>query len=91
MVVDAQSCVASKLNAEPVTSILDGVTVGTTGRPDAHDLMVAEADKRIQKQVEEAAVQAWVTHMCIKLHVMDWIAVQQEDPTQNCDRVDFLK
>ena len=36
--------------------------------------------KRIHKQVEETAVQAWANHMCINLHVLDWVAVQQEDP-----------
>ena len=80
MVVDALSCVASKLNAEAVKSILDGVTVGATGRAYAHDLMEAEANKRIHKQVEETAVQAWASHMHINLHVTDWVAVQQEDP-----------
>ena len=42
--------------------------------------MVAEADKRIHKQVEGTAVQAWATHMCMNLHVTDWVAAQQEDP-----------
>ena len=45
-VADALSHVASKLNAETVKSILDGVTIGTAGRADAHDPMVAEADKK---------------------------------------------
>ena len=48
-VVDTLSHVASKLNAEAVKSILDRVTVGTIGRADAHDLVVAEANKRIHK------------------------------------------
>ena len=77
---DALSCVASKLNAEAVKSILNGVTIGTKGRADAHDPVVAEADKRIHKQGEETAIQAWATHMCVNLHVMDWVVVQQEDP-----------
>ena len=54
--------------------------VGTIGRADAHDLAVAEADERIHKQVEETAVQAQATHICVNLHVMDWVAAQQEDP-----------
>ena len=58
-VADALCHVASKLNAEAVNSILDGVTIGTTGRVNAHDPVVAEADKRIHKQVEETAVQVW--------------------------------
>ena len=77
---DALSHVVLKLNAEAVKSILDGVTVGTAGRADAHDPMVAKADKRIHQQVEETAVQGHATHMHVNLHVMDWVAVQQEDP-----------
>ena len=43
-----------KLDVEEVVkSILDGVTKGTAGRPDANDLVVAEADERIHEQVEE--------------------------------------
>ena len=78
-VADPLSCVASRLNAEAVKSILDGVTFGTTGRANAHDRMVAEADKRIHQQVEESTVQGCVAHMHVNLHVMDWVAVQQED------------
>ena len=40
-VADVLSHVASKLNAEAVKSILDGVTVGTVGRADAHDPVMA--------------------------------------------------
>ena len=79
-VVDALSHVVSKLNTEAVKSILDGVTIGTAGRANAHDLMVAEANERIHKQVEESVVQAWATHMHVNLHVTDWAAAQQEDP-----------
>ena len=78
--MDALSHVASNLNAEAIKSILDGVTVGTTGRADAHDRMVAKADKRIHRQVEETAVQAWATHMHLNLHVVDCVAAQQDDP-----------
>ena len=55
-VADALSHVTSKLNAEAVKSILDRVTIGTAGRADAHDPVVAEADERIHKPVEETAV-----------------------------------
>ena len=55
----------SKLNAEAVKFILDGVTVGTTGRASAHDLMVAEANKRKHKLVEETTVQAQAAHTCM--------------------------
>ena len=51
VVADALSHVTSKLNTEAVKCILDGVTIGTMGRADAHDPMVAEADERIHKQV----------------------------------------
>ena len=74
------SCVVTKLNAEAVKSILDSVTVGTTGKADAHDPTVAEPDERIHKQVEETAVQAWAAHTCISLHVTDWVGAQQDDP-----------
>ena len=53
-VPDALSCVTLKLNAEAVMSILDGVTIGTTGRADP---VVAKADERIHQKVEETAVQ----------------------------------
>ena len=79
-VADALSHVTSKLDTEVVKSILEGVTVGTIGRAESNDLAVAESDERIHKQVEETAVQAWATHMCVNLHVMDWVAAQQEDP-----------
>ena len=61
-------------------SILDGVTIGTAGRANAHDPMVAETDKRIHHQVNETAVQGHATHMCVNLHVMHWVVAQQEDP-----------
>ena len=48
-VADALSHVTSKLDAEVVKSILDGVTIGTIGRADTHDLAVAEANERILK------------------------------------------
>ena len=79
-VADGLSLVASKLDAAVVKSILDGVTIGTIGRADAHDMAVAEANKRIHKQVEESAVKERVIHTHVTLHVIDWIAAQQEDP-----------
>ena len=63
-----------------VKSILDGVTIGTAGRADAYDLTVAKMDERIHQQVQGNAVQGCATHMHVNLHVMDWVAVQQEDP-----------
>ena len=48
-------------------STLDGVTVGTTERADAHDLVVAKADKEIHKPVQETVIPAQAA--CIDLHV----------------------
>ena len=60
--------------------MLDGVTVGTAGRTDTHDLMVVEANEGVHKQMKETAVQTQAAHMHVNLHVMGWVAVQQEDP-----------
>ena len=79
-VTDALSYVASKLNAEAVKSILDRVTIGTAGRANTYDPMVAKVDERIHQQVEEMAVQGCAAHMHVNLHVMDWVAAQQDDP-----------
>ena len=65
---------------ETVKSILEGVTVGMTERPDAHDPAVAEADEEIQKKVWETVVLARATHMWVILHVADWVTAQQEYP-----------
>ena len=77
---DALSQVTLKLDAETVKSILEGVTVGTMGRADAHDPGVAEADEEQHKQVQETAIQPRVAHTCMNLHVTDCVATQQEDP-----------
>ena len=79
-VADALSWVVWKLRAEAVKSILDGVTIGTAGRANTNDPIVAEVDKRIHQQVKETAVQGCATHTCVNLHVTDWVAVQQQDP-----------
>ena len=42
-----------KLNTEAVKSILDRVTIGTTGRADGHDPTVAVANERVHKQVKK--------------------------------------
>ena len=49
-------------------------------RTDVHGPVVAGANERVHKQVEETAVQAWTTHACVNLHVTDWMAAQQENP-----------
>ena len=75
---DALSQVTSKLNAETVKSILDGVTMGTTKRADVHDPLDTKADEEIHKPVQETAILAQAAH--IGLHVTDWVTTQQEDP-----------
>ena len=77
---DALSQVTSKLDAEIVKSFLDGITMGTIGRADAHNPTVAEADEEIHMQVWETAVQGRATHACVNIHVTNWVASQQEDP-----------
>ena len=79
-VTDALSQVISRLDAEIMKSLLDGITVGTIGRTDTHDPAVVEADEEIHKQVWETVVQARAAHACVNLHVTDWVATQQEDP-----------
>ena len=51
MAADSLSQVTLKLDAETVKSILDGFTMGTMERTDAHDPVVAKADKEIHKPV----------------------------------------
>ena len=58
MATDVPSQVTSKLMAETVKSILDGVTIGTMERADAHGLVVAKADKEIHKPVQETVILA---------------------------------
>ena len=53
---DALSHITSKLDAETMKSILDGVTMETTERPDAHDPVVDKADEEIYKPVQETVV-----------------------------------
>ena len=77
---DALSQVTSRLDMETVKSILDRVTVGSIGRANAHDPLVAETDEKIHKQVQEAAIQARATHTHVNLHVTDWVAAQWENP-----------
>ena len=76
--IDTLSCVTSKLNTETtVKYILDGVTVGTTERADAHDLAVAEAVEEIHKSFQGTVILAQAAH--VDLHVTDWVTPQQED------------
>ena len=53
---DALSQVTSKLDAETVKYILDGITTGTIVSVDAHDPILVEADEEIHNQVRETAV-----------------------------------
>ena len=77
---DALTQVTMRLDVETVKSILNGVTMGSTGRADAHDTVVAEAEEEIHKQVWEADILATATHMCVNLHVTYWVVAQWEDP-----------
>ena len=78
MATDALSQVISKQNAETVKSILDGITVGTTKRADAHYPAVVKVDEEIHKPVQETAILAQAAH--VDLHVTDLVTAQQEDP-----------
>ena len=86
----ALSHVTSKLNAKTVKSLLDRVTIGTTGSTDAHDAVVVEADEGIHKQVKETAVQAQAhSHVCkLACNRLDSCGTRRSH-TQNCDGVDF--
>ena len=53
---DALSQVTLRLDVETVKSILDGVTLGLTGRAEVHDPVVAETGEEIHKCVQEAAI-----------------------------------
>ena len=80
MATDALSWVTSKLDAETVKSILDGVTMGKTKRADAQDPVVAEADEEIHKPIQKTAILATAAQAHVNLHVTDWVTAQQEDP-----------
>ena len=77
---DALSQVTSKLDAEIMKSILDGVTVGTTKRADDQDAVVTRADEEINKPIQETVVLARAAQACVDLHVTDWVTAQVEDP-----------
>ena len=78
--MDALNQVTSKLDAETLKSILDGITMGMTERADAQDLAVAKANEEIHKPVQKTAILARDTHTCVNLHVTDWVTTQQKDP-----------
>ena len=80
MATDALSQVTSKLDAEIMKSILDGITVGMTERLDTQDPVVAEADEEIHKPVQETTVLARAAQTHVDLHMTDWVTAQQEDP-----------
>ena len=74
---DALSQVTSKLDAETMKSILDGVTMRIMDRADTHDPVVAKANEEIHEPVQEAVILAQAA--CIDLHVTDWVTIKQED------------
>ena len=71
---DALSGVTSKLDAETMKSILDGVIMGITQRADTHDPVVAKAEEEILKPVQETVILAGTAH--VDLHVTDWSTAQ---------------
>ena len=77
---DALSQVKSKLDAEIMKSILDGVTMGMTNRADAQDPVVTKADEDIHKPVQETVALTRAAQIHIDLHVTDWVTAQLEDP-----------
>ena len=74
--MDVWSWVTLKLDTWTVKSILDRVTIGKTERVDAYDLVVAEADEEICKQVWETAILARATQACVNLHVTGWVTAK---------------
>ena len=82
------SWITLKLNAETMKSILNGVSVGTTNRADAHDPVVAKADEEIHQPVQETMILAWAAH--IDLHVSDYMNwLTGGSSTQDCNQVDL--
>ena len=67
----ALSWVTSKLDAEILKCILDGVIMGMTDRADTQDPMGAKADEDIHKPVQETAVVVRAAQTCVDLHVTD--------------------
>ena len=80
---DTLGPVTLKLDAETVKSILDGITMGITGRVDAQDPAVAEADEEIHKPVQEIVILARAIQAHVNLHVTDWMTIHQKDPVLN--------
>ena len=60
-------------------TILDRVTVGTTKRADAHHSVMADADEKIHKHVQETVILARTTQVHVDLHVTNWVTTQHED------------
>ena len=79
-VADVLSRITTRLNAETVKLILDGVSMGAAWWAGTHDPLAIKAGDEIDKQTKERAVGALATWPRIELHVMDWVAAQREDP-----------
>ena len=58
------------LDAGTLKSILDRVTVEPKERADTHDLLVANADEEIHKQVQETEILARAAQACVNC---DWL------------------
>ena len=66
------------LSPEAMQSILDGVSLGPTHRPEGHDPAVVEGDYGLEKEV--CVTTGWVL---VKMHMVDWTKTQREDPVLN--------
>ena len=75
---DVLSQVSLRLHTETVRSILDGVTMGSAGRADAHDPVVAKQMKRYIGRSRKLPSKLEPC-MCVNLHMTDWVAAQWED------------
>ena len=79
-VADALCRIATRLDAETVKLILNGVSMGAAQQAGNHNPLVIKAGDEIDKQTQKRTVQALAIWPRVKLYVMDWVAAQREDP-----------
>ena len=72
---DVISWVTTQLNPETMTSILDGVTLGTAHWAEVQNLAMLEGDQCLEQKVHVTA-----GHPLVEMHVTDWAKAQREDP-----------
>ena len=68
------------VDTETLKSILHGVVMEMIKTSDAQDPVVAKADEKIHKQVQETAILARAAQAHISIHVTALVTAQQEDP-----------